>query len=136
MAERNPRIPHSIESLLFVNRNGKYCGYKLELIIDNIGAEWKEILICAECKGISRRARNWRGNTVCEMCVPEERIVPKVLLVDINPIPGQYNGDIDKRVENKVAILNARCPLSGEGCSWKGKLLEYNNTWKSVWEWE
>ena len=107
MAERNPRIPHSIESLLFVNRNGKYCGYKLELISENISAEWKEFLICAECKGISRKPRNWRGNTVCEMCVPEER-----------------SDNIDNRVEDKVASLNARCPLSGEGCSWEGKLRE------------
>ena len=107
MAERNPRIPHSIESLLFGNRNGKYCGYKQELISDNIGAEWKEFLICAVCKGISRKPRNWRGNTVCAMCVP-----------------GQRGDNIDKRVENKVAFLNARCPLSGEGCGWKGKLRE------------
>ena len=70
------------------------------------------------------------------MCVPEERIVPEVLLVDINPIPGQYNGDIDKRVENKVAILNARCPLSGEVVVGKESSWKYNNTWKSVWEWE
>ena len=118
MAERNPRIPHSIESLLFVNRNGKYCGYKLELIIDNISADLREFLICAECEGISRRARNWRGNTVCAMCVPE------VLLVDIDPVRGQYYGDIDKRAEDKVVFLNAKCPLSGEGCGWKGKLRE------------
>ena len=124
MAERNPRIPHSIESLLFVNRNGKYCGYKQGLISDNIGADLREFLICAECEGISRRARQGGGNTVCELCVPEERIVPEVLLVDINPIPVQYYGDIDKRVENKVAFLNARCPLSGEGCGWEGKLRE------------
>ena len=124
MAERNPRIAHSIESLLFVNRNGKYCGYKLELISDNISADLREFLICAECKGISRKPRNWRGNTFCEMCVPEQRIVPEVLLVDIDPIPVQYYGDIDKRVENKVAILNSRCPLSGEGCSWEGKLRQ------------
>ena len=107
MAERNPRIPHSIESLLFVNRNGKYCGYKLELIIDNISADLREFLICAECKGISRKPRNWEGNTVCAMCVT-----------------GQSIENIDKRVENKVAFLNARCPLSGEGCSWEGKLRE------------
>ena len=107
MAERNPRIAHSIESLLFVYRNGKYCGYKLELISENIGAEWKEFLICAECKGISRKPRQRKGNTVCEMCVP-----------------GQSSDNIDKRVEDKVAFLNARCPLSGEGCSWEGKLRE------------
>ena len=124
MAERNPRIPHSIESLLFVNRNGKYCGYKQELISDNIGADRREFLICTECEGISRKPRNWRGYTVCEMCVPRQSIVPEVLLVDIDPIPGQYYGDIDNRVENKVAILNSRCPLSGEGCGWKGKLRE------------
>ena len=28
------------------------------------------------------------------------------------------------RVEDKVASLNARCPLSGEGCGWEGKLRE------------
>ena len=47
-----------------------------------------------------------------------QSIVPEVLLVDID------YGDIDKRVENKVAFLNSRCPLSGEGCGWKGKLRE------------
>ena len=109
MVERNPRIPHSIESLLFVNRNGEYCGYKQELISDNIGADLREFLICAECMEISRKPRNWRGNTICEMCIPEEN---------------RNIGDIDKRVENKVAFLNSRCPLSGEGCSWEGKLRE------------
>ena len=43
------------------------------------------------------------------MCVPEEH---------------RNIGDIDKRVEDKVAILNSRCPLSGEGCDWEGKLRE------------
>ena len=105
MAERNPRIPHSIESLLFVNRNGKYCGYKLELISDNIGADRREFLICAECKGISRRARQRKGKTVCEVCVP-----------------GHSMGEINKRVGNTVASLKAICPLSGEGCDWEGKL--------------
>ena len=109
MAERNPQIPHSIESLLFVDRNGKYCGYKQELIRDNIGAEWKEFLICAEYKGISRKPRQRKGNTVCEMCVPEEH---------------RNIGDIDERVESKVAFLNSRCLLSGEGCGWEGKLKE------------
>ena len=124
MAERNPRIPHSIESLLFVNRDGKYCGYKLELISENISADLREFLICAECEGISRRARNWGGYTFCEMCVPEQRIIPEVLLVDIDPIPGQYYGDIAKRAGNTVASLNAKCPLSGEGCGWEGRLRE------------
>ena len=105
MAERNPRIPHSIESLLFVNRNGKYCGYKQELISDNISADRREFLICAECKGISRKPRQKKGKTVCEVCVP-----------------GHSMGDINKRVGNTVASLNARCPLSGEGCDWEGKL--------------
>ena len=105
MAERNPRIPHSIESLLFVNRNGKYCGYKLELISDNISADRREFLICAVCKGISRKPRQRKRNTVCEVCVP-----------------GHSMGEINKRVGNTVASLKAICPLSGEGCDWEGKL--------------
>ena len=109
MAERNPRTPHSIESLIFVNRNGKYCGYKQELIIDNISADLREFLICAECKGVTRRARQGGGSTVCEMCVPQERR-------DI--------GDIDERVEYKVTSLNAKCPLSKEGCCWEGRFGE------------
>ena len=107
MAERNPRIPHSVESLLFVNRNGKYCGYKLELISDNIGADLREFLICAICSGISRKPRNWGGNRVCEICFPEHSM-----------------RKINKRAECKVALLNARCPLSEEGCSWEGRLGE------------
>ena len=107
MAERNPRIPHFIESLLFVNRNGKYCGYKQELISENISADRREFLVCAECSGIRRKPRNWGGNTVCAMCVPEHSM-----------------SEINRRAEYKVASLNARCPLSGEGCGWEGKLKE------------
>ena len=107
MAERNPRIPHSIESLLFVKRNGKYCGYKLELISDNNSADLSEFLICTECKGISRKPRNWEGYRVCKIC-----------------FPGDSMRKINKRAEYKVAILNARCPLSEEGCGWEGRLGE------------
>ena len=32
--------------------------------------------------------------------------------------------EINRRAEYKVASLNARCPLSGEGCGWEGKLKE------------
>ena len=107
MAERNPRIAHSIDSLIFVNRNGKCCGYKQELISENISADLREFLLCAECKGISRKPRNWGGNRVCEIC-----------------FPGHSMRKINKRAECKVALLNARCPLSEEGCSWEGRLGE------------
>ena len=107
MAERNPRIPHSIESLLFVNRNGKYCGYKQELINENISADLREFLICAECEGISRKPRNWEGNRVCKIC-----------------FPGHSMRKINKRAENKIEFLNAMCPLSEEGCGWEGRLGE------------
>ena len=106
MAERNPRIPHSIQTLLYVERRGKYCGYKPELITDTISYEWNEFLICSECKGISRRARHVGGNTVCEMCVTGTA------------------GNLDERVENKVSFLNSRCPLSINGCDWEGVLGE------------
>ena len=112
MAERNPQIPHSIQTLLYVERRGKYCGYKPELITDTISSDWKEFLICSECKGISRSARHVAGNTVCEMCVTGR------------------GRDADERVENKVksltlckvASLKSKCPLRGDGCGWEGKL--------------
>ena len=105
MAKRNPEVPHSIESLLFVNKNGKYCGYKQKLISDDISVDLREFLICSECKGIIRKARQRKGSTVCEMCVTGER-------------------SIDEKVGNKVASLNSKCPLSEEGCGWKGKVGE------------
>ena len=58
-------------------------------------------------QGNSRKPRNWEGYRVCEMCVPRHSM-----------------RKINKRAENKVAFLNARCPLSEEGCGWEGKLKE------------
>ena len=104
MAEKNHQVPHSIQSLLYVDRNGNYCGYKLELISDGISGDLREFLICSECKGICRKAMQGRGNTVCEMC------------------SSGAAGNLDQRVGNKVASLNSKCPLSGKGCSWKGNL--------------
>ena len=104
MAERNPQIPHSIQHLLCVDRNGNYCGYKPELISDSISGDLREFLICSECKGICRRATQGRGKTVCKMCTTEK------------------GRDIDERIENKVASLNSKCPLSRNGCGWTGLL--------------
>ena len=105
MAERNPQAPHCMQSLLYVERNGNYYGYKPELIIDTICAEWGIFLVCSQCKGISRRARNVGGKTTCEMC-----------------IVGYNKANLDSRVVGIVASLTAKCPLWEKSCVWKGKL--------------
>ena len=104
MAERNPQAPQSIQSLLYVERNGNYCGYKPELITDKISMDLGEFLICSECKAISRMPIQEMNKTSCSSCVN---------------MPAD---NIDTRVQNKVLFLNAKCPLWGRGCEWKGKL--------------
>ena len=106
MAERNPQIPHSIQTLLYVERREKYCGYKPELITDAISYDLKEFLICSECKGIIRSARHVGRNTVCEMCDTGR------------------GRDADERVVNIVKYLNSKCPLLESGCTWLGVLGE------------
>ena len=106
MAEENSYFPHSIQSLLYVEKNGNYCGYKQELIDEDISGELREFLICAGCKGISRMARHVGGNTVCEMCVTGP------------------SSNLDERVESKVYYLKSKCPLSMNSCDWTGVLGE------------
>ena len=106
MAEKNLQISHSIQSLLYVEWNGNYCGYKLELISDNISGDLRDFIICSECKGVCREARQWKGKTVCGMCVSGTA------------------GNLDEKVGNKIAILNSKCPLSENGCDWAGVLAE------------
>ena len=104
MAERDP---HSIQSLLYVERNGNYYGYKPELIPVNISTDIREFLICSECKGICRSPRKvGDDNTVCEMCVTGKA------------------GNLDEGIENTITSLNSKCPLWENGCEWEGKLLE------------
>ena len=106
MVERTRQVPHSIRSLLYVKMNGNYYGYKPELNTDVLSGEWKQFLICSECNGISRNARQGSGKTVCEMCITGPA------------------GNRDQRVEDKVESLNSRCPLARDGCDWEGKLRE------------
>ena len=109
MAERNPQVPHSIQSLLYVERNGNYCGYKPELITDGLFKELEVFISCFECKGICRKPRKGRQSTVCQMCVTGTA------------------RPIDERVQNNVAALSSKCPLSGNGCDWTGELKEIEN---------
>ena len=106
MAERDPHVPQSIQSLLYVERNGNYCGYKPELISDGISSDWETFLICSECEGISRRPIQVYGNTLCEMCVTGK------------------GRNIDERIGNKVVSLKSVCPLSENGCEWTAVLGE------------
>ena len=106
MAERNPQVPHCMQSLLYVERNGIYCGYKPELIIDSISGVFRDFITCSECKGICRKARHVGKKSICGICF------------------GGKNRNFDRKAENKVATLYSKCPLEEHGCNWTGMLGE------------
>ena len=106
MAERNPQVPHCMQSLLYVQRNGNYCGYKPELIIDSISGDFRDFITCSECKGVCRRVTHVGKKSICGICF------------------GGKNRNFDRKAENKVATLYSKCPLEEHGCNWTGMLGE------------
>ena len=99
--------------LLIQFENGKYGGYKQDLLPHKLNDLELDFYVCTKCNGIMRNAclnRDGR-NLVCEVCVDdgEESIVPMI------------------KSRDKIAELNANCPLEKRGCVWRGKLKEIDD---------
>ena len=97
--------PHSIPALLYIEKGGVSRGYKQELLKE-VSKEFELILVCPECKGIIREGIYCKTARamVCRYCTN-------------NPI-----GPTIENVQQMVSQQKCRCPLSGKGCDWAGKL--------------
>ena len=102
MASRITSVNPVNESCIRLS-DGRYGGYKLDVLKQNLSPIEEKFVICPSCTGIMKNASFSAGKNMCESCCPEtERSIPVVF------------------VRETVNKLPCRCPLDTKGCGWAG----------------
>ena len=106
------QIPDDITLLLYELQNGEFCGYNIDLFLDH-HAVLKAMYSCPQCKCIIRDPQFCEWETCCKLCLPKLRSPQKV-----------KHAIFDKHLNKKIQSLPVKCPLTGRGCQWRGKLKQ------------
>ena len=97
-------VDNKDQLMLVEIKDGKFGGYKQELLHDSLTAFEMKFFQCTGCNGLSREACSVGEdqNILCATCVPEgsEHIVMKI-------------------ARESVPIIPSKCPLNTRGCIWK-----------------
>ena len=95
-----------IESLLFVERDGKFGGYKFDLLMEEYPATFLSLVTCSRCEGIMRDASGVGSpqEFMCSVCVE-----------------GSSHSALGPNRE-VVSNLIIWCPLRSRGCEWEGHI--------------
>ena len=97
-------VDNKDQLMLVEIKDGKFGGYKQELLHDSLTAFELKFFECTGCNGLSRDACSVGEdqNILCATCVPEgsESILMKL-------------------ARESVPIIPAKCPLYTRGCIWK-----------------
>ena len=92
-----------------VGRDGKYGGYKKDILTENLTDRDEVFLICGICKGIMREAcLTSIGEQICSCC-------------ETNSISKHNPNEVVKKMVNS---LKCSCPLLERGCEWLGTLKD------------
>ena len=95
----------NVDQLLLVElKDGKFGGYKQELLHDSLTAFEMKFFICTGCNGLGRDPCNVgeEQKFLCDTCIPE----------------GQERTPV-KQARESVPLISAKCPLNTRGCIWK-----------------
>ncbi|KAI6653408.1 TNF receptor-associated factor 4-like [Oopsacas minuta] len=111
MASKANILPDDTSELLFVKRSKvgvvHYCGYRREILLQNLNSVEEEFLMCKICLGVMRDAVSCRdGETSCSVCCTSPLQSHSVNTVQIS-----------------ISKLIVKCPLFRD-CSWNGKFSE------------
>ena len=91
--------------------NGRYGGYKKDILKENLTEREKALLICETCEGIMREASfSNRGGQVCSCC--------EVRIMSLAP---------NVALRKMISSLKCCCPLNDRGCDWLGTLNDCEN---------
>ena len=100
----------SKEQLILVQTGqGKFGGYKQDLLVNTFNEMEIEFYVCTECKGVMRNACQMGEEQiiVCETCVGEKGSILPMM-----------------KARKKISELSANCPLATRGCEWNATLSE------------
>ena len=100
----------SKEQLILVQtREGRFGGYKQDLLVNTLNELEIEIYVCTRCKGVMLNACQVGEEQicVCETCVGKK--------VRFQPM---------MKARQKIPQLKANCPLATRGCKWNATLSE------------
>ena len=89
----------------FVSLSFRYCGYKQELLENQLTPLEKALVVCCRCDGVMRDPQFTDKGYKCGSCLDQEEIVKPA---EINQV------EIDK--------LLVHCPFKDLGCIWSNKL--------------
>ncbi|KAI6651597.1 TNF receptor-associated factor 3 [Oopsacas minuta] len=104
------QIPDDIQMLLYDLHNGQFSGYSIDLFLDHHSV-LKAMYSCPQCKCIIREPHFSEWEACCKICLPKLRTPQKV-----------KQAIFDKHLNKKIQSLPVKCPLTGRGCQWRGKL--------------
>ena len=104
--------PDDITLLLYELQNGELCGYNIDLFLDH-HAVLKAMYSCPQCKCIIREPQFCEWETCCKQCLSKLRSPQKA-----------KQAIFDKHLNKKIQSLPVKCPLTGRGCQWRGKLKQ------------
>ena len=94
------------ELCLVKGKNGKFLGYKMEILIENLSERENMMFVCIRCQGIMREVcTSSGGEQFCSCCKKEGE---------------QSNPTL--RMDSMVLSFKCSCPLSARGCGWLGAL--------------
>ena len=87
-------------------KNGKYLGYKKDILVENLSERDNTMFACNRCQGIMREVcTSSAGEQFCSCCKNEgEQIHPNI------------------QMDNMILSFKCSCPLIVRGCKWLGVL--------------
>ena len=87
-------------------KNGKYLGYKKDILVENLSKRENTMFVCIRCQGIMREVcLSSAGEQFCSCC---------------KKVDEQANPNI--QMDNMILSFQCSCPLIARGCKWLGVL--------------
>ena len=92
------------EVCLVRGKNGKYLGYKKDILVENLSQRESTIFVCIRCQGLMREVcLSSAGEQFCSSCKKEgEQTHPNI------------------QMDNMILSIKSSCPLIAKGCKWLG----------------
>ena len=111
MAEKCVESNIGREICLVRGKNGKYLGYKKDILVENLSERENTMFVCIRCQGIMREVcTSSAGEQFCSCCKKEDE---------------QANPNL--QMDNMILSFKSSCPLIMRGCKWLGTLRNCEN---------
>ena len=96
---------------LVEGKNGKYLGYKKDILVENLSERDNTMFACIRCQGIMREVcTSSAGEQFCSFCKKvDEQTHPNL------------------QMDNMILSFKSSCPLMVRGCKWLGTLRNCEN---------